>query len=326
MKIQKGLSICVVSAIMLILCIFTPITAYSQLSRGKFITIYCGHEPGSTPDITARVLADVIRRQQGITVIVENRPGGGATLAAAHTATRKSDGYSVAILSSTALAVRPQILNVAYDPFKDFTYILAYSIFPAGICVKNDSPFKSIQELLEQARMKPGVITYSSTGIGSASQMAVEYLAKQAKVSFFHVGYKGGPSASTALLGGHVDFNAGAGIHLNYTKQGLFRTLAVTAAEGRHPQFPDVPILQEFGYTDVPPARYLLIAPKGLSGPVFKNLEDTFRQAAYSPEFQKVLSNQYLPFTFKDRRQLEAEFPTHYQFWGVLLKEFGVKQ
>jgi tripartite-type tricarboxylate transporter receptor subunit TctC len=326
MKIQKGLLSYVGRLIMLILCTLFPITASSQVLSGKYITIYCGHEPGSTPDITARVLADVIKRQQGVTVVIENRPGGGATIAAAHTAAKKPDGYSLAILSSTALAVRPQLLKVAYDPFKDFTYIFAYSIFPAGICVKKDSPFKSIQELLEHARMKPGVITYSSTGIGSASQMAVEYLAKQAKVSFFHVPYKGGPSASTAVLGGHVDFNAGAGMHLNYTKQGIFRMLALTASEERHPQFPDVPILQELGYKDVPPARYLLIAPKGLPDPVFKKLEDTFRQAAYSPEFQEALTKQYLPFTFKDRRQLEAEFPTHYQFWGVLSKEFGVKQ
>jgi len=231
-----------------------------------------------------------------------------------------------AVVASSALDTRHMMLDVPYDPFKDITYILAYGNYIGGICVKKESPFQTLNDLLEHARKNPGTpLSYSSSGIGANQQLAVEYLAKQAKVKFKHVPYKGGAPACTALIGGHVDFTAGAGIHLNYVKQGLFRMLAVTISDRRDPDFPDVPTLKDLGYKDLPTQDFILIGPKGLPDPIFKKLEAGFRQAAYSPEFQKVLKNFSLPFSFKDRRQFEAEFPKVYEFYADFLKEIGIK-
>jgi tripartite-type tricarboxylate transporter receptor subunit TctC len=217
------------------------------------------------------------------------------------------------------------MLDVPYDPFKDFTFIQAYGNYVGGICVKKESPFKTVNDLLEYARKNPGALSYSSSGIGANQQLAVEYLAKQANVKIKHVPFKGGAPACTALIGGHVDFTAGAGIHLNYVKQGIFRMLAVTSTDKRDPDFADVPTLKDLGYQDLPPQEYLLVGPKGLPDPIFKKLEAGFRQAAYSPEFQKSLKNLSVPFSFKDRRQLEAELPKNYQLYTHLLKEIGIK-
>ena len=301
--------------------------AFGQEFPTKPITIYCGQEAGATTDLTARALAEMAKTQLGVPVVVENKAGGGATVAATLLASKKPDGYTLAAFSSAALDTRHLILKLSYDPFKDFTFILAYANYIYGICVRKDSPFKTLNDLLEHARKNPGApLTYSSSGTGSSSQLAVEFLANQAHVRFRHVPFKGGAPACTALIGGHVDFTAGAGLHVTYVKQEIFRMLAVTGSGKRDPAFPDIPTLTDLGYKDVPPSHYLLLAPKGLPEPIFKKLEATFHQAANSPEFRKVLDNLEIPFAFKDRRELEADFPTNYQFWGNLLKEIGEKK
>jgi len=304
-----------------------PFQGLSQDFPTKPITIYCGQEAGATTDLTIRALADIAKTQLGVPVVVENKPGGGATVAATLIASKKPDGYTLGAFSSAALDTRHLILKkLSYDPFKDFTYIFAYANYIYGICVRKDSSFQTLNALLEHARKKAGdPLIYSSSGTGSSSQLAVEFLAKQAKVGFKHVPFKGGAPATTALIGGHVDFTAGAGIHVTYVKQEIFRMLVVTGSEKRDPAFPEIPTLTDLGYKDVPPSNYLLLAPEGLPDPIFKKLESAFRQAAYSPQFRKVLDNLNIPFAFKDRRELEADFPKHYQFWRDLLKQIVVK-
>ncbi len=298
---------------------------YGQEFPSKPITIYCGFSAGATTDLTARALAEEAQKKMGGLVVVENKPGGGATVAATLVANAKPDGYTLAVISSSALDTRHMMLKVSYDPFKDFTFILSYGNYIGGICVKKDSPLKTLKELLEEARKRPGELSYSSSGIGANQQLAVEYLAKQTKVKFKHVPFKGGAPACTALIGGHVDFTAGAGIHLQYVKQGVFRMLAVTIAEKRDPEFPDIPTLTDLGYKDLPPPRYLLVGPKGIPDSVLQILEKKFGQAANSVEFKRVLKNLSIPFSFKDRRQLEAEFPKNYEFYARLLKDIGIK-
>ena len=307
------------------LSLLLPVPGFSQGFPNKPITVYCGFEAGATTDLTARALAEEGQKVLGVPVVVENKPGGGSTVAASLLATKKPDGYTLAVVASSAMDIRHIMLAPPYDPFKAFTYILAYGNYVGGICVLKDSPFKTLNDLLEYARKNPGVLSYSSSGIGANQQLAVEYLAKQAQVNIKHVPFKGGAPACTALIGKHVDFTAGAGIHLNYVTQGIFRMLAVTSTDRRDPDFPDVPSLKDLGYRDLPPQEYLLLAPKGLPDPVSNKLEDSFRQTVYSAEFKNSLKNLSVPFSFKDRRQLETELPKLYEFYGQVLKDIGIK-
>lgn len=155
-------------------------------------------------------------------------------------------------------------------------------------------------------------------------QLAVEFLAKQVGLKFKHVPFKEGAPACTALIGGHVDFTAGAGIHLQYLKQGTFRMLAVVNADERDPAFPEVPTLKDLGYKDLPPGYYTLVASKGLPASVFKKFETTFREVTYSSEFRKILENLGIPFIFKGSNQLETELRNDYQLYLGLLKDFGI--
>ncbi len=304
--------------------LFIPCPIYSQEFPSKPITVYCAFEAGATTDLTARALAEEAQKELGVPIVVENKAGGNGTVCATLLASKKPDGYTVAVVSFGALYTTPLITKVAYDPVKDFTYILAYGRYIGGICVKSDSPFKTAQDLIEYARKHPGALSYSSAGTGSPQQLAVESMAKQAQVRFKHLPYKGGAPACTALLGGHVDFTSGSGAHLNYVKQNVFRMLAIIISEERDPHFPDIPTLKDLGYKDVPPSRFVLVAPKGLPEPVFKKVEEGFRKAAYSPKFRKVMEDLSLPFVFRDRKQLEGEYPEFHQIYSSLLKEFGI--
>jgi len=306
--------------------LFFPLQAFSQDFPTNPITIYCGFAAGATTDLTARALAEEGQKILGVPVVVENKAGGGSTVAASLVASKKPDGYTLAVVASSAMDIRHVMLAPPYNPAKDFTFLMTYGNYVGGICVLKESPFMKLKDLEEHARKNPGTLSYSSSGIGANQQLAVEYWAKQAKLNVKHVPFKGGAPACTALIGKHVDFTAGAGIHLNYVKQGIFRMLAVTSAEQRDPEFPDVPSLKDLGYQDLPPQQYLLIAPKGLPAPISKKLEDSFRQAVHSAEFKTVMKNLSVPFSFKDRRQLEADFPGTYKFYAHLLKEMGIEK
>ncbi len=301
-----------------------PGSGFSEDFPSKPITVYCGQEAGATTDLSARALAERAQKELGVPVVVDNKPGGGFTVAATLLANKKPDGYTLGVISSSAMTTRHLILKLAYDPFKDFTYILAYAIYPGGICVRADSPFKTVHDLIEHSRKNPGSLSYSSSGTGSSNQLAVEFLARQTGVKFKHVPFKGGAPACTALIGGHVDFTAGAGIHLHYVKQGTFRMLAQVTAEERDPAFPEVPTLKDLGYKDLPHSYFILMGPRGIPDPVFKKIEAAFRRAAVAPEFRKVLENLSVPYMFRDRNQLETELPKEYQLYSGLLKDFGI--
>lgn len=307
------------------LMLFPAFQCFSQVFPDKPITIYCGQAAGGVNDITSRVLAAELQNLLKVPVVVENKVGGGGALAATLLTSKKGDGYTLAIVPSTVLNTRHIMIKLAFDPFKDFTYILSYGIAIGGICVKNDSPFKTLQALIEHAKKNPGTVSYSSSGAGATQQLVVDYLAKQAHVRFKHLPFSGGTPACTALLGGHVDFTAGAGSHRLYVKQGVFLMLAVTNAEKRDPFFPDVPTLKEIGYDDVPPSDlYVVLAPKNLPSGISSKLEREMGKAVHSNNFHKVMENAGTPFDFKDRHQMEKEYTELYQYYSKLVKELDL--
>ncbi len=288
----------------------------------KPITVYCGFQAGATTDLTARALAAGAEKILGQPVVVENKPGGGATVAPALIATKKPDGYTIAVIPSGALVIRPHFLNLSYNPLKDFTYLARYSRYIGGLCVHTDSPLKTIQDFISYAKAHPG-LSYGSSGTYTQQQLAVELLAKCKGLTFKHVATKGGGEFNTLLLGKHTDFVAGSGSHIPFVKQGLFRLLLVYNAEKRDPAYPDIPTLKELGCQDVPPGYYMVIGPKGMPADISKKLVEAFKKATEAPEFQKMLATNNLPYEFKDQSELTKEIPAHFEWFKKYFKEIG---
>jgi tripartite-type tricarboxylate transporter receptor subunit TctC len=318
----KGSGIFFVAALICTLLISFPATTIGQVYPNKPITIYCGFSPGATTDLTTRALAAGAEKLLGVPFIVENKPGGGATVAPALLARQKPDGYTIAVTTSGALIKLPHLYKLGYDPLKDFTYLVYYSRYIGGLCVNADSPLKTIDQFIAYAKKHPG-LSYGSAGAYTQQQMSVEFLAKCKGLTFKHVSTKGGQEFNTLLLGKHTDFVAGSGSHIPYVKQGVFRMLLVFNQDERDPNYPDIPTLKELGCEDCAPGYYLVLGPKGMPPAISKKLVDTFRKVTEGPDFQKVLANHNVPYDFKDQAQLEKDIPAQYEWWKNYLKGTG---
>jgi len=324
MKLKKEVTkmIFLVIGVFLISC---PAFVFSQTFPDKPITIYCGYAAGATTDLTARALAAGAEKLLGVPVVVENKPGGGATVAAALVASKKPDGYTLGVVSTGVIAVRPHLLKVGYDPLKDFTLINQYARYIGGLCVLSESPLKTIDQFIAYAKAHPG-LSYASPGMYTQQHLAVELFRQCKGLEFKHVPTKGGTEANTQLLGKHINFVAGAGQHIQYLKQGVFRLLMVFNTDKRDPKYPDVPTLQELGCQDAPALGYIVVGPKGLPEPVAKKLEDTFKKVTESEEFQKLLANLEIPYDYKSRAQLEKDVLRDYELYKTFLEKMGAKK
>jgi tripartite-type tricarboxylate transporter receptor subunit TctC len=160
---------------------------------------------GGSMDIAIRSISAPAEKYLGKPIIVENRGGGGGTVAVAVVANAKPDGYTLCGATTSGIIRSPLMQKVTYKPLKSFTPIIGFATPQNAIIVAKDSPFKDLKELLGYAKKNPNKIKYSTTGVGSAMHHQMELLAHDLGIKWVHVPYKGTQDAVTALLGGHVD-------------------------------------------------------------------------------------------------------------------------
>jgi len=301
-----------------------PLAASGQAYPDRPINLYVGYAAGASTDLTARALARGLEKLLGVAVVVENKPGGSAAVAAGQVANKKPDGYTLGVISTGAITARPHLYKLPYDALKDFTLLAQYSRYIGALTVRNDSPFKTIDDFIVYARANPGV-SYSSPGMYTQQHLATELFRQCKNLDFKHLPTKGGSEAAALLVGKHVDFTAGAGVHMQFVKQGMFRMLVLYNTDRRDPNFPEIPTLKELGCDDAPALGYLIVAPKDLPDPVYRKLGEAIRKVVETPEFQKTLESFEIPYDYKDRRQLEKDLVNEYNFYKVFLDKMGAK-
>jgi tripartite-type tricarboxylate transporter receptor subunit TctC len=325
--LRKYLTAFIISLGSALLCLSSllPHPALGQEFPTKPITIYCGYAAGATTDITARGLASGLEKVLGVPVVVENKAGGGATVAAGLVASKKPDGYTLGVVSTGVITVRPHLLKLAYDPLKDFTLISQYSLYIGAVTVLKDSPYKNIGEFIAYAKANPG-LSYASPGMYTQQHLATELFRQCQGLDFKHIPTKGGAEANTQLLGKHVNFVAGAGQHIQYVKQGVFRMLAVFNTDKRDPNYPDVPTIKELGCQDAPALGYIVVGPKGMPDAIYKKLSGAIKKVVEGSDFQKLLSHLEIPYAYKDRAQMEKDVLVEYEFYKTFLQKMGAKK
>jgi len=266
-----------------------PLSAWAQSADtfpSKPITLLMGWPPGSGPDVWHRALADAMTRIIGQPVVVENKAGASGTLAPAALVNAKPDGYTIAHMPITVLRL-PVMQKVAFDPLKDFTWIVHMSGFQFVTMVRADSPIKTMQEYLDYAKANPGRMTYGSPGSGTSLHIGMELIAKHAGVKFTHVPFKGTIESVTNLEGGHVMSVAGGSEAYPLIQAGKIRALAAWT-EKRLPGLPDVPTLREVGLPFVFDSPYGMAGPKGMDPAIVKKLHDTIKLAMDDPKAIEV--------------------------------------
>src|ERR1700716_4071396 len=211
------------------------------------VHIFVPYAAGGGVDILARTLGDVVARQWGQGVVVENRPGAGGVVASQALAASSPDGYTLIVVAS-GHATNPFLYpKLPYDTFKDFTSIVLLASSPNILLVRADSPYKTLADLLAQARAKPGSLSYGMAGNGTSTHLAGELLKNLAKVDILAIPYKGGGPAMNDLLGGQIPISFNNGPEsIGQLSAGSVRALGVTTTK-RAAMLPDVPTIAEAG-------------------------------------------------------------------------------
>ena len=253
----------------------------------KPVTVICPWPAGGTTDQYFRALAQIATRYLGQPVVVDNKPGAGGTLGAQALLNVRPDGYTVSQIPISVFRY-PHMQKTAFDPTKDFTYIMGLSGYTFGIVVRPELPWMTFQDFIAAGKAKPGAITYGTPGTGTSPHLLVEDLQQKTGAKFQHVPFKGNAEAMNAFLGGHIDAvsdSSGWGSHVDAGKARLLATFG----EQRTKRWPTVPTAKELGIDLVYPSPFGIAGPKGMDPKVVATLHDAFKKAIDDPEHQKIL-------------------------------------
>jgi tripartite-type tricarboxylate transporter receptor subunit TctC len=249
-----------------------------------------GFPPGGNVDIIARLLGNEMSKSLGQSIVIEAKPGVAGSLAADFVAKSDPDGYTLLVLPSAHPAHGALSKNVKYKVVDDFDWISIASFYPFLICVRKDSRFQSLMQLIDEARKAPGALKYGSAGVGSILHTTVELMGNETKTKYLHVPYRGEAPAITALLQGDIDFLAATSGPISArVRGGEFRALAVTS-KTRWRDFPDVPTVEQQGIAGFEVISWTgLAGPAKLPAPVVTKLNAELRRAIGTPGVKSKL-------------------------------------
>jgi tripartite-type tricarboxylate transporter receptor subunit TctC len=275
-------------------------SAAAQTFPSKPLTLICPWPPGGSTDVHLRKFAEIAQKYLGQPIVVENKPGASGTLGpSTMAATARADGYTLAQYPITLIRVA-HMQKASWDPLKDFSFILGLTGYTFGVVVKSDSPFRSLQDLIEYARANPGRMSFGSTGNGTSPHLLMEEVAMKTGVRFLHVPFKGNADSTQALMGGHIMAQSDATGWGRHVDSGAFRLL-VTFGEKRTRW--DAPTAKELGIDIVSYSPYGIVGPKGMDAQVVRTLHDAFRKALDDPEHLKLLQQFDQVYWYKSSEQ-----------------------
>jgi len=254
----------------------------------KPIRVILSVPAGATPDVTARLVFPGLMQQLGVSLVADNRAGGGGVIGAEIAAKSAPDGYTLFISSPGALTILPHMRkNIPYDTIRDFAPVSLISIGPFVLMTHPSVPAKTVKELIALAKAQPGKLNYASAGNGVANHLAGELFKQMAGVDIVHVPYKGAPQAVTDVLAGHMNmmFNSVAPI-VAHIKTGKIRVLGIASLQ-RSPQLPDVPTIHESGVPGFEAVNWFgMFAPAKTPRAIINRVNGALVKTVKTPELQ----------------------------------------
>jgi tripartite-type tricarboxylate transporter receptor subunit TctC len=281
-----------------------------------------GFPPGGNVDIIARIVGNQMEKGLGQSIVIEAKPGLAGALAAETVARSEPDGYTLLMVPSAHPAYGALAKNVKFKVVDDFTWISVASFYPFMIVVRADSPFKTLKQLIDAAKAKPGEIKYGSAGVGTILHTTVELMANQTNTKFLHVPYRGEAPVLTGLLQGDADFAAvTTGPVSARIKSGEFRALAVTG-KTRWRDFPEVPTVEEAGIPGFEVISWTgLAGPANMPKPVVDRLNAEMRKALAVPEVKQRLEAMGGDPRATTPDEMKSLVSRQYETWKKLAKE-----
>jgi len=269
---------------------FLSFPMLAQNYPNKPVHVIISFTPGSSTDIVGRVVMAKVSEYWGQPVIAENRGGAGGSIGSVAVAKAGPDGYTL-LINSSAHSVNPAIYaSLPYDTAKDFTDIAPLSIQPNVLVVNSTSPYKTMMDLVNAAKAKPGAINFGHAGIGSGTHLSTERLIAGAGINVTQIPFKGTPEVITALLSNSIDcYWAPISAGLSAIRGGKLRALAVSTGK-RNPSLPEVPTPAEAGVKNAESALWFGVwGPAGLPQDIVQKISTDVRRALADPGVKEKL-------------------------------------
>ncbi|MGE3348121.1 MAG: Bug family tripartite tricarboxylate transporter substrate binding protein [Ramlibacter sp.] len=293
----------------------------------KAIRIVVPYGAGSSPDIITRIVADKISPRLGQPVIVENRPGGGGNNGTSYVAKAAGDGYTFLISTNGPLVYNTQIYTkLGYDPFTELRPVVLAG-GQANVCaVRADSGINSLKDLVTAMKKEPGKFNFSSTGVGSLSQLGVELLKVKTDTYAVHIPYASSPLAIAAILQGDVQFACVPAVAvMPQVKAGKMRALAVSTAK-RSELTPEIPTMKEAGLPEIENLAWMAImAPASTPNDIVQRMNQEINAALAQPEVKTKLHTMYMEPIGGSEQELQQFMQKELQVMTPVIKRTGVK-
>ncbi|MCB1788351.1 MAG: tripartite tricarboxylate transporter substrate binding protein [Chromatiaceae bacterium] len=277
--------------------------------------------PGGESDITARHQQPFFKEKFGQDLVISYKPGGGGAVGWSQLNSSKGDGYTIMGINLPHIIVKPMQKDVGFQT-DDLVGVYMFHYTPDALVVTKDSPFKTVQDVIDYAKQNPGKLTLSGSGKGTANHLAQVLFDKMAGIKTTYVAFKGTGKAVAALLGDQVKAEWG------YTSVGAkhadqVRLLAV-AMEKRHPKFPDVPTFKELGFDLVSGAYRGIAVPKSTPEDIRVKLSKMIGEINADPEFQRRMENDGMALLDVDYAGMKAFMDEKKAVYGEAAREAGV--
>lgn len=305
---------------------FLPKIARGELYPARPVRLLVGFPPGGGSDVGARIIANSLSELWGQQVVVENKPGAGGHLAIDVAAHATPDGYTMIWVGGAITLYGLMIKSINYDPETDLAPVTLVGTYPNILALPNASPWQSVRDLIAAAKAKPGIVTFSSPGVGTSPHLTGVLFARMAGIDIRHVPYRGGGPALTDLIAARVDcmFNT-AGTLLTSIRAGQVRGLAVTSGRPS-PTAPELPTIAESGVPDFDVTSwYALYMPANAPAPIVQKVSQDataiLSEPAVKAKYQQlgITSGGSNPAELAERGRSEAKL------WRSVMEAAGIQ-
>lgn len=313
-----------IGAAALALALATPGIAAASDYPSKPIQLLVPFGQGGATDQVARLMAPMLEKELGTSVVIVNQPGAGGAVGLANLSRLKPDGYTIGVGSDTTLGARPMMSDTGYDA-TSFETIARIVEIPSGVAVRADSPYKSLNDLVDALKAKK--LAYSGSGVASGPHLAMAVFLNQAGVEGTFVNSNSNQEGMVKLLSGEVEFLTGGGSNFpsmfDKDGKGDIRVLGL-AAEERWPFLPDVPTYREQGFDYLRSQWFGLVAPAGTPKDRVQKVAEAVKELVAQPEFKERLKEFYFNSAYLGPQEMRARIENEVEAVRPVLQELGL--
>jgi tripartite-type tricarboxylate transporter receptor subunit TctC len=324
---EEGMRAWIVLCVLMGSVAVAPAASAQESFPTRPITIVVPFPPGGSSDVVTRLVAQRLGENLKTNVVIDNRGGGGGVPAAISIKQTTPDGYTLFLANNGLFAIMPALnADIRFDPIKDFQPVTPLFSFPSVLVVPSTSPARTVKELIELAKSKPGGLNYASQGVGSGGHILGEMLRLRSGAPLVHVPYRGAGPAVQDLAAGNVDLLFSSYVSaIGQVQAGKLRILAWTAAR-RSPALPDVPTMAEAGYPGVELEIWQgIVAPLGTPPAIVRKLNEEFVKAAKSPDIVAKVAAQAVEMYTTVPEDMTKLLASDIARLGKVIRDAGIK-